>query len=143
MFHLPLLLFPFSGRVGSTAGLLGLISTPLYLQGVAAYAEAAQTPSHSRILNLRQIWLKVEITLELPVGSKLIATSILPESSHKLAFHCCRKQSLIRWPISLKSCPLLSRALGWSNTYANPSLHADNVPHFHEPGVKVQCGHGL
>ena len=26
MFHLPLLLFPFSGKVGSTAGLLGLES---------------------------------------------------------------------------------------------------------------------
>ena len=80
MFHLPLLLFPFSGKMGSTAGLLGLESVcdiyPLYLQGMAAYAEAAQTPSHSRILNLRQIWLKVEITLELPVGAKLIPTSI-------------------------------------------------------------------
>ena len=53
-----------------------MISTPLYLQGVAAYAEAAQIPSNSRILNLRQIWLKVEITLELPVGAKLIPTSI-------------------------------------------------------------------
>ena len=53
-----------------------MISTPLYLQGVAAYAEAAQTPSHSRILNLIQISLKVEIMLELPVGAKLIPTSI-------------------------------------------------------------------
>ena len=53
-----------------------VISTPLYLQGMAACAEAAQTPSHSRILYLKQIWLKVEITLELPVGSEFVPTSI-------------------------------------------------------------------
>ena len=41
-----------------------MISTPLYLQGMAAYAEAAQTPPHSRIFNLIQIWLKVEIIVK-------------------------------------------------------------------------------
>ena len=53
-----------------------MISSPLYLEGVTAYAKAAQTPSHSRILNLEQIWLKVEILLEHPISPELISTSI-------------------------------------------------------------------
>ena len=93
-----------------------VISTPLYLQGMAACAEAAQTPSHSRILYLKQIWLKVEITLELPVGSEFVPTSIpsarvipqigiplLRENSHSFAgqshskvVHCCQGLRVVR-----------------------------------------------
>ena len=44
------------------------------------------------------------------------------ESSHRLEFNCCKKQSHIRWPMSLKNCSLLIVPSGLSTMYANSNL---------------------
>ena len=60
-----------------------MISSPLNLEGVAAYAKAAQTPSHSRILNLENMaqgTCRNPAQLEHPISPELINYSSLCQS---------------------------------------------------------------
>jgi len=67
-------LFPFSDKLGNTAVLLKLIlACP---QWVTAYAEAAQTPSHSRIIYLEKKRRNIELLLELPISPQLISPPV-------------------------------------------------------------------